>query len=283
MDFTASYINPNSTKFTIYLFNIKLLSNKRSGPEVYRELIHALHEQKVAVNTYSDKSMQLRTQFGTNEKVIYGKIVYYTNLESDKVYNDQTNDIEPHQFDPNIHPNPKETSYFFVPEAHRFAIIANKGVSDTGVLKFLTQGLKQVIDWEEEIQVIIEQANDGYDMILSANEVKSIEINLTYSNNDKSDEFQELLDEDMKISNTEEMTIIAKGDNVNPIEIRKSNVLTGALKLSQSNGNAKATIIGGDNKKVKVETKDYSRKEIVDSPEGDEHNSVYNKIMGIFR
>lgn len=278
-------ITPSAeNKFSIYVYNIKILSNTREGDQVYSELITSLFSEKVVVNTYGDKAMKLRTQFfGLDNKVIYGKIVYYTTLEGDNWFNENNNEYETLEFDRTLHPNPKETSYFFVPNAHRFAIIANKGLSVKGVFKYLTEGLAKTVKSDEEIKVSIEQSNDGFEQIFRATEINRVKISLSYTNNDLTEDFEQFLDDDLKNSRVGEAEIIAKSSSAKPIDIKKSKLLTGAMRLAKSNGNVEANIINEFNKNELVNTEDYPEKLVISAFEGEEFKSVYNKIMSIFR
>lgn len=94
---------------------------------------------------------------------------------------------------------------------------------------------------------------------------------------------QEFVEEDMKASNVGELHISAAQKEGNPIDISKSEILSGALESSGSNGEATATIIDGNGKRTKINTSSNPLKITIQSTEQEKFTTLYNDIKDEFR
>ena len=273
--------------FNISMFNIKI-SPKESHEdftELYSNLIKSLHNENIAINTRGEKWMELRTQFSIEDnKVLYGKLTYYTMLDGADWYNRRTKMIETVELDEDLYPNAKEIEYYFIPETHRFCFInKTNGIAMSQIEIFLREALPKLIVDNKEVLVNQELTSDVIERIINAPKLFRLEVGISYSNNDLSDEFEELFDDELRDSQVQNLNMIAKSFKSDTIKIEKSKLLKAALKLSQSNGYAEATIQNEEGKKENVATVNYPRKELVLSSEGNEHKDVYNKVMNLFR
>ena len=275
-----------SRNFKISMFNIKI-SPKESNEnftELYADLIKRLYSENIAVNTRGDKWMEMWTQFSyENNKVLYGKLIYYTILEGTEWYNKREKEIQNVELDEALYPNAKEIEYYFIPEAHRFCFI-NKasGIAMSQIEKFLEDALPKLVDENKIVLINQELTTDIIDRIINAQKLFRLEVGISYSNNDLSDDFEELLDNDLRESQIQNLNMTAKSFKSETIDLENSKILKAALKLSQSNGYAEATINDGG-KNENISTIEYPRKEPIFSTEGQEHIDVFNKIMNLFR
>lgn len=280
-------IRAKKRSFNISIFNIKI-SPKESEEDftkLYTDLIKRLHSENKAINTRGDKWMELRTQFSyKKDKVLYGKITYFSMLDGEDWYNRRTKKIETVELDKDLYPNAKEVEYFFIPEIHRFCFITkSNGIAMSQVEIFLKEALPQLINDTKTVIVTQELTSDVIERIMNAPKLFRLEIGISYSNNDLSDEFEELFDNDLRNSQIQNLNMTAKSFKNDTIDIENSKVLKAALKLSQSNGYAEATIQNDEGKNENVATIEYPRKELVFSTEGNEHKDVFSKIMRLFR
>ena len=273
--------------FNISIFNIKISPKETDEDftELYADLIRKLHSDNLAINTRGEKWMEMRTQFSyENDKVLYGKLTYYTMLDGKDWYNRRLKTIQAVELDEDLYPNAKEIEYYFIPEAHRFCFInKTNGIAMSQIEFFLQEALPKIVPDGKTVFVTQELTSDIIERIITAPKLFRLEIGLTYSNNDLSEEFEELLDNDLRDSQVQNLNLKATSFKSETIQIENSKVLKAALKLSQSNGYAEATIQNENGKNENVATIDYPRKELVHSSEGNEHKDVFEKIKRLFR
>ena len=232
--------------------------------------------------------MILRTQFSTfarvgeeNIEVIYGKISKYVIIDSDDWINLSSMEVENVDLPTNLFPNLKETNYFFIPRAHRFAFVKDQGISANNVHKFLSNAVAQVIENDEQSEVIIEQSEDIFDRIINAESVKKLLISISYSNADTGDEAYEFMDNQIRESEMKRLKLEATPNQNGDIKTG-SLLIKGALKVAQSNGYVQATIIE-NNTKIKIDTKTHPRILNTRCEEVNLLGYVVNQIMNIFR
>lgn len=268
----------------LLVFNIKLFSNKRKGEGAYRELFNKFYELDPSINTYGEKCTEFRTMFGISDAdIVHGTLLNFSVLDPDNWF-DKTEDRPTRVEIPEDKlPNCKIWEYFFIPSMHRLCFFDRQGVSSLQIGVFLEKGLSMVIDEDEEIKVSLEVSTDAIERILNADEITYLKVNLSYSNNDLTSHYQELIDNEMRESNVSELEVEAKGTLKVPIELDKSKLLRAYITLSQSNGTAEATVI--ENKqKVKIITKNYPRRVYVPiNAEGDILKDIFKKMQSIFR
>jgi hypothetical protein len=273
--------------FMIAMFNIKISprSNKEDFTKDYVNLIKKLHSDNIAVNTRGEKFMEVRTLHSYDgDKVLYGKLTYYTMLDGKDWYNKRSRTIENVELDNELNPNAKEVDYFFIPEAHRFCfIVKSNSIAITPVEDFLTKALPRVVAAGKIVTVTKEITEDIIERILTAPKLFKLEVGLSYSNNDLTEDFEKWFDNDLRDGQVENLNLTAKSFKSETIDLENSLFLKGALKLSQSNGFAFATIQNSDGKNENVATTEYPRKERVITSEGNEPRDVRAKVLSIFR
>lgn len=229
--------------------------------------------------------MELRNLFSyDNDKVLYGKLTYYTMLDGNDWYNKRLKTIESVELDNELNPNAKEVDYFFIPEAHRFCfIVKSNGIAISQVEDFLVKALPRVVAPGKIVTVTKELTEDIIERIINAPKVFKLEVGLSYSNNDLTEDFEKWFDNDLRDGQVENLNLTAKSFKSETIDLENSQFLKGALKLSQSNGYALATIQNLDGKNENVATTEYPRKERVLTSEGNEPRDVRAKVLSIFR
>lgn len=272
----------------LYVFNVKLYSNDREGEQAYVEIFTKIFRNKIRGAVALDADCILRTQFVGQEgsrKFLYGKIARFTRLDEKQWFDiermELRNDVS---IPPGVFPNIKETEYFFIPQAHRFCVVDTPGTVSLNMAgKFLKKALEVAREPDEETEVVIEQDVNGFEEILSAQAIRKLQVEISYSNNDTNEESAEFIDGQLKQLRAKTFKIEAIPDSSGSLQPNHT-IVSGALKLAQSNGSAKATIVDQENIRRVVQTTSYPRKERVLLKEGDEPQlNVFRKIMSIFR
>ena len=269
------------------MFNIKISprTSEENFTQLYVDLIRKLHSDNIAINTRGEKYMELRTLSSyDNDKVLYGKLTFYTILNGNDWYNKRSKTIENVELENDLYPNAKEIEYFFIPEAHRFCFInKSNGIAMSQIEIFLSKALPLIVDQDKTVIVTKELTEDVIDRIISASKLFKLQIDLSYSNNDLSEDFEELLDNDLRDGQVKNLNLLAKSFKSETIDLENSKLLSAALKLSQSNGYAEAYIENNEGKNETVATNEYPRKELVFSTEGNEHIDVLSRVLRLFR
>ena len=123
-----------------------------------------------------------------HDGLIYGSLINYTKLNEEGWFNEETEEIEDVNINPNLNPNSKEWEYFFLPQAHRLAIFED--------------ALNKVTDKNkgENVKVNIVATEDAIEKIFNAVQLTNLEIKVSYTNNDNNDEWEAIIDEQMKES-----------------------------------------------------------------------------------
>ena len=275
-------------KYDVQIANIKLLSNRRGGNEAYVDIISKIHDQKISIPVYGDTHLILRTQFhdvvkieNNNIEIQYGSISSYTVIDGNDWLNLNNMEVENIDLPKNVFPSLKESQYIFIPTAHRLAIVKGDGISIKRVEKFLKEAIKQVIVEDEDFEVCVEQADDAFDRITMAEAVKKLFIDISYSNADTGDDAYAFMDQQIRVSEMKRLKMEATPNHNGDIRT-DSLLVSGALKVAQSNGSAKATIIE-NGQRTKINTKEHPRTLFLQCEETLLKLQVVKQIINLFR
>lgn len=275
-------------KYDVQIANIKLLSNRRGGNEAYVDIISKIHDQKISIPVYGDTHLILRTQFhdvvkieNNNIEIQYGSISSYTVIDGNDWLNLNNMEVENIDLPKNVFPSLKESQYIFIPTAHRLAIVKGDGISIKRVEKFLKEAIGQVIVEDEDFEVCVEQADDAFDRITMAEAVKKLFIDISYSNADAGDDAYAFMDQQIRVSEMKRLKMEATPNHNGDIRT-DSLLVSGALKVAQSNGSAKATIIE-NGQRTKINTKEHPRTLFLQCEETLLKLQVVKQIINLFR
>jgi len=277
-------------KLRLWVLNIKLRSNNRKGASAYEEIFTNLYNLRLAPKVRGGSSIILRTQFKeaveNRGNIYYGKISRFTRLEGKEWFDYVNMEVVNHEIPANLFPNLKETEYFFIPKAHRFCILDKTGtISLSNAEDYLKKALPDVIESDEEIEITVEQDINSFEEILSANQIKKLVINISYSNNDTNDELTALVDQELRALHVGNLNATITPDHNGQLSLEDSPFIKGALGVAESDGTVEATIVDQEGVQKKVNTRNYPRKIFVDVRGGEDavNQSVFSKIMSIFR
>lgn len=275
--------------FKIQIVNIKLLSNTRSGDDAYKEIITKIKNEKVSVPVSGGKNAILRLLWNDtysynnqNYEILYGKFSKFTVIDGKDWINLETMEVEDNVDIPAYKfPNLVETDYVFIPSAHRFVIVNTPSVNINAVEQFLTGALKEVINFDEDYEVIVEQSEDIFEQITQAEEIHKLFIRISYTNADTGDDAFDFMDQQLKESKVGRLSMDVSPDHTKNINT-DSKLISGALKVAQSNGFVEATVkINGE--KTKIDTKQHPKIIPLKSEESLFKKKIFDTIMNLFR
>lgn len=281
---------PKTKSYFFYGFNVKLQSDKRHGSNAYLTLINDLYKIEEPIKLIGDRVITMRS-LGTGSKenqnsdetFLIGEVVSFTNLYEGHWYNKLTKELQNQELPENLFPNVKRTQFLFVPAAHRVFIKTNSEITLSSMIKFFSTGLNKVIDKDESILIDIIQSKDGINEIISAQEVNSLHVSISYTNEDIGDKATEDMDKLLKDAN------IGEGEfNLTPNNKRKldanSDFIKGVLGLAKENGSAVATIKDNNGKKRIIRTKDYPEKiHLIIDKTKDAFFELYKRTIDVYR
>ncbi len=275
-------------KYRFNVLNIKMRTSEDDKENGYIELFKKIHSEKISIKIIGDNHTVVRTCFQSNtvngDIVLYGKLSKYTKIEGNDWLNLKNMETETIDLPEGTYPNFTETDYFFFPSIHRIAILANRKISINTAYNFFKNAINKVVEYDEMAEIAIETSNDFIEKIINAKKIERLEIAISYSNSDNYDYAAKAIDDELKNSNVNDISIVAKPDLKGNIDIEKSNFFMGILELCQSNGRAKATIRDAEDKRQVVDTSQYPKEFNVQSLEVDNLKfEILSILMDYFR
>lgn len=265
------------------VFNIKLISENRKGTSAYVELFESIQKKDPRVMISKDKAIEFRRFYINDDKTIFfGRLIKYQVLDTENWYNRKKDLLQTYEVEEGLFPNSTECEFYFIPEAHRFFFQDNTGFTPSQIASFLEIALHGVIAEDEEVKISIEVSQDVIDKILTAEIVSRLEISVSYTNNDLTEDYEKEIDNDLRNTGVDNIDVVAKSRKKSTLDLLKSKLLRGYLMLSRRNGYAKATIRNGKKREI-VETKDYPNRISIEVDGEYPERSIYNKIMKEYR
>lgn len=236
--------------YKVQLINVKLMSSNRSGNAAYIDIMQKIAQNKISAAVYGQRHMILRTLFkdvvqvnGREWDVLYGKLSTFIVFDNDEDWiNLESMSVENVDLPKNRFPELKETDYFFIPGAHRFAFVCKSGFSINKVEKFLNAAIPIVLDEGEDYLVNKEQEDAEFEQIFQADEVKKLVVDISYSNQDIEDDAFQFMSSQLDEGHLKKLRLEGTPDNTGNINV-DVKILKGALGLAKHYGKATASII----------------------------------------
>lgn len=271
-------------------FNIKLISNERSGEDAYFDMIHKMFTADIRKPIGNDKAATMRNQVSKSyafndveHRVLHGKLTRYTLLDGTQWYNEVTKEYEDPKLQKGIYPNGFETDYIFIPAVHKFFVANNSKVTRNMVHAFLEEALKEVIDSKEDFTLNVMQSQDTIEQIINAPQLRDLYVDVTVTNDDAGDKAQEAIDKMLKKNNIRKFEANIKPDISGALN-GKEEFIRGLLELAKDNGEAVAHVVNEDGKKVKIVTSDFPEKFNIKTAENDDIiTNIFGTIMGRYK
>ena len=234
-------IEPNErlVKKEVRFLNVVLYPESRQSPRRYAELFAKVFDLKIAVNTFAEKITQIES-YEVDKDFCYGRLVNFTDLQGKKWFDRELNVVEDFEFTLKKYPNAKEKDFYFLPSIHKIAIIGRESPSLGQVQKFFQLALSKVVDHEfdESVEVNIVTDSILLDKIYSSAKLVSLELHVSYSNNDVNEDYEAAIDEELKDQEVRKMHSTFSGTFKNPLKIKKKSLIGGILSLTRNNGYA---------------------------------------------
>lgn len=270
-----------------YVYNIRLLTDRRRTSQSYQKLFLRLFSSREPVPVRKPGYVMFRTMqtihlAGT--EVLTGHLCRFTKLESDRWININTGGIEEHAIPAELFPNLKELEYVFLPRIHRFCLLVRRQKAPlTLVHTFLERGLNRAARDDEEVHVTLEKSRDFLEDILEAPHILNIDFHISFSNQDLNDEYTNLVDNQLRDAEIEHLKISGRARDGKSVNIRKSEFLMGAAGLVPSNGRASARIVNREGQRETVDTADYPRTFRLRCREEDKLVTLVQRMMQTYR
>lgn len=265
------------------MYNVVIHPAKMQSVEAYISLFDKIHTLARTYDTGTDKRTKLRS-YSKAEDVIFGTLINYSTLDGENWYDSSSDEVVTHRIEPNIFPNAKEWDFYFLPEKHRMAVVVKRGVSWIQFEKYMNKAFLDAAEslGLDEVRFTNETSQEGIDEIFSLESIDSIEIEVSYSNNDTNDITAEFIDRELKKSNVNVYKTKATGTKLNPILLGNARSYLGSLvMLSKHNGFTKA--IGKFNHRTKkINTNNYPSVETVKVTEQNKLSIIKNLIRTLF-
>ena len=246
------------------MFNVVIQPVGQQKEENYVALIDYIFNDGKSFCTAPDKFTKLRA-INKAGHIIYGTLVNYTVLkEGSPWYNTETNSFEEHPVDPSLNPNAKEWDFYFDTEHHRIAVISKRGISFPQIYNYFTQAFAKASEVMpfDDITVNSITSNEGIELIFALEEIESLTVEVSYSNNDNNEDWEAAIDNQLQEMGAGRIKTTVKAPKKGRMALKSDSFLGGMIKLSKNNGSAKAE--GKlEGKKTKVNTDSYPREIIL--------------------
>lgn len=264
-------------------FNVVIQPSNKHEKENYENMMQHVCEKNIPYNTSHDKYTKIYT-FSKTKDLMYGTLVNYTVINGeDPWYNSSNGALQTLEIDPNLNPNAKEWDFYFYPEKHRIAVASKRGVSFTQILSYFRQVFRDAaaVLGFEDVVVSYESTSECIDDIFGLDDIDTLTIEVSYSNNGNFDEFDTAIDEELKGQNVGNVKTMLKSSRHGKISLKPDSYFGGLVRLSKSHGSAKAE--GHLNGRVKkVNTDDYPKEVIMKKvTEENKLSKVISAILSI--
>lgn len=227
----------------VKIINIVLYPEEAQKTENYIEYFKKIFEDKITVNTYGDRYTRVQTYYTTDDgNVIYGAFANAAFFDPEApALDSDTNEVVPSGADPKKGLGLKTWEYYFFPEYHRLVFL-DKETSGSQILDFLNSALNRFLD-KDDYQVNTEKDRELIDRIIKSTSLSKLKVVVSYSNNDNNKGWKKLIDDQLKRSRPKKAVLDLSGSKKIPIDVTRSEMITGFVELSASNGYVEASEI----------------------------------------
>ena len=244
-------------KQKFYFINFVIKELDRQTADNYIEVLAQIYDKKMKIKTYGDRRtfMTSFVKVGNHYEGILSNAIFVDPNSS--AINGDTYVITNPNIDPNKGLSLKQWDFYFYPKYHRMAIVS--GCSLSQVLKFFNEAFVNIFGEMDYITVNIEKERSIIDKIIGSKTIDSIDLELSYSNNDCYDDWTEVMDLDMKNSCTQKAKFSFKALTGHFLDLESTKFIKSLLYLTKSNGSAKARLLNQQGRHEIVNTNDYPK------------------------
>lgn len=247
----------------VRIFNIVLYPVENQFKENYIKLWESIHRDKITVCTFGDRYTRIRTALKSDDSNIirgdFSNAIFFD--PKDSALDKNTNEIIPGETDPNKGLGLKTWDYYFFPEYHR--LVVKHDTPETQIIKFLNTSINQYFT-TDEFQVNTEKDKQFIERIINSTSLTKLYVRVSYSNNDNLKGWKGLIDEQLRKSRTKTASLDLSATKKNPINVTQSEMITGFVELSASNGYAEAGEVGDNGVIYTIKTAEHPVLKVVD-------------------
>ena len=247
----------------VRIINIVLYPEDKQRKENYINLWEKIHNDKKTNSTFGDRFTRIRTLYKSEDSnVIHGDFSNAVFFDpQDSALDSSTNEIVPGGTDPNKGLGLKTWDYYFFPEYHRLVI--NNDASESQILKFLDEAFNMYLD-SDEYQINTEKDREVIERIINATALSKLHVRVSYSNNDNMKGWKAIIDQQLRKSRSKTASLDLSATKKSPIDVTQSEMVTGFIELSASNGYAEASEIGENGMINHIKTTEHPMIRVVD-------------------
>jgi len=259
-------------------------------PEDYSGFFERIFKEKVSAKARGNQRMLIRTLWTKkldNVEVKFGQISKFVVLDTNQWLNIQSLEVVEFEIPKNVFPNLKDLDFWFFPQFHRLVIDARSTakIKIGDIEFFLKQTLNSICGENNEVVVTVEQDINGFEQIFAAKEVHSLEINVTYSNNDQAETWKQFMDQKFRETNTSSAHLDFKAPKGQSLQVDQPLIL-GSLALAQSNGDAIAKVVDQDGIGRKIITRLFPKRIFEKFKESEKDGELmtllHRRLSGLF-
>lgn len=275
--------------FTINIKLRKFENSRDATREEYIDLITKVFTKKIHKPSSNGKHCIIKFLLPQKEdgkiKYLYGRIAQFTYFANKSWFDIGTLDLDL-QFSlrEGLFPDAVETDFVFDPETHKFSFITKSSIaiSPYPLKTFWQEAVDAVKNEHEHVHVDVVTGKDFTDKLENSRAIRRLEIDLNYSNSGIGSISKALVDEDLKKTNAKNATIIMVAKRNESLNVSDSEIVKGALELSEEDGEARAKIIDSSGNLVDISTKQFPKKEFFESNNIHLFDNLFQKIRNIW-
>lgn len=255
--------NPVKT-LKVKVINLVLYPEEAQKTENYIEYLKKIFDDKITIKTYGDRFTRIQTYYTSDDgTVIHGVFANAAFFDpEDPALDSETNEVVPSGTDPKKGLGLKTWEYYFFPKYHRLVFL-DKETSGSQILDFLDRALNVFLD-KDDYQVNTEKDRELIDRIINAKSLSKLKVVISYSNNDNNKGWKKLIDDQLKKSKPKTAILDLSGSKKVPIDVTQSDMVTGFVELSASNGYAEASEIDEKGAIHRIQTIDHPMVKVVE-------------------
>ncbi len=281
------------TRIQYYTTNIKILPPPDSTGKRYVSLLDGWFNKGYRITLGNDTnhyfSLTRLDKIGNGESY-YGVVSKFVTMESIDFIDKNTGSLVEFSIPSNLEARVNEYEFVFIPKCHRFAFIKggkiNPEVSRRGApLKQMTtiieKAFKNIAAEHEDVKVIVQQSDQVFKRIFEE-KILSLDIKVSYTNDDLSNEGKKTIDSLLRDGQIGEFIGKFRPDSSGFI---KSDALfpKEMIKLAKENGQVKAKMKNEEGDVTNLNTKEHPEiNELEVEDDGSREQSFINKLYSTF-
>lgn len=248
-----------------YVFNVKVLTGPNGHEFDYGRVLEKAFEASFIERVAGDKHMQVASCNKSTDGYS-GEIVRFVKVDGDSGYNFKNKRKASVSLEPFTGLNDKWNEYHFFPEMHRFVVFSNP--SNPISVRYFEKFFKAVFevysaDANENIlpvEVYVYKDSKLISDILGSQGLKSVKVDLTYTNGDSGPDLIQLIPDDFRSSNAQSVRLEQKPPKGGLINPNEGKILGAFLTLSKENGRASGKYVDATGKDQPFDTDDAPKR-----------------------